>query len=294
MPELFRALGALAGPPEPGLRRVAELLELGPLPAEPEHAELFLFQLPPYASLYLGAEGKLGGEARDRVAGFWRAVGTTPPPEPDHLTTLLGLYANLAEAAVAGSDPAEAGLLNRGAEALLHEHLLPWTGAYLSRVQELGPAFYRDWAALLMAALSEASGANEVTTALPLHLREAPDLPDPRTDGGEAFLDGLLTPVRAGMIVTRADLARAAAQTGLGLRAGERRYALQALFSQDAEPVLAWLAREADGWIHRHESLAPTVGTRISAFWAERASQTASRLRELARDSSEAQLCGGP
>jgi TorA maturation chaperone TorD len=294
VPELFRALGALAGPPEPGLRRAAELLELGPLPDETEHTELFLFQLPPYASLYLGAEGKLGGEARDRVAGFWRAVGTAPPPEPDHLTTLLGLYANLAEAARAGPDPAEAGLLGRGATALLHEHLLPWTGPYLSRVSELGHPFYRSWATLLKAAVREAARGSEHTGSLPLHLREAPDLPDPRAEGGEAFLDGLLTPVRSGMILTRADLARAASDTGLGLRAGERRYALQALFSQDAARMLGWLAGEAEAWVTRHQGLVDDTEVQIAGFWTERARHTATRLAHLARDASEAQLCDGP
>jgi sulfite exporter TauE/SafE len=37
----------------------------------------------------------LGGAARERVAGFWRAVGLVPPPEPDHLAALLGLAAGV-------------------------------------------------------------------------------------------------------------------------------------------------------------------------------------------------------
>jgi TorA maturation chaperone TorD len=294
VPELFRALGALAGPPEPGLRRIAELLKLDPLPDEAEHTELFLFQLPPYASLYLGAEGKLGGEARDRVAGFWRAVGTAPPPEPDHLTTLLGLYANLAEAASVLPDSAEAGLLKRSAAALLHEHLLPWTGPYLSKVTELGHSFYRSWATMLTAALREAARESEHAGPLPLHLREAPELPDPRAEGGEAFLDGLLTPVRSGVILTRADLARAAGETGLGLRAGERRYALQALFSQDAARMLAWLALEAEAWTARHEGRMNDGGLQIATFWRDRAQHTSASLSRLTPDASEAPLCDGP
>ena len=55
------------------------------------HTDLFVFQLQPYASVYLGAEGMLGGEARDRIAGFWRALGASPPSEPDHLATMLAL-----------------------------------------------------------------------------------------------------------------------------------------------------------------------------------------------------------
>ena len=95
--EIFRALGALLEPPSPGHERLAAALELGPLPPAADHTDLFDFQLYPYASVYLGAEGMLGGEARDRIAGFWRALGLTPPPEPDHLAVMLGLYAGLCE-----------------------------------------------------------------------------------------------------------------------------------------------------------------------------------------------------
>lgn len=84
--ELFRALGTLAEPPSPQTPEIGALLELGEAPAEGEYERLFLFQLYPYGSVYLGPEGHLGGDARDRIAGFWRALELEPPPEPDHLT----------------------------------------------------------------------------------------------------------------------------------------------------------------------------------------------------------------
>src|SRR2546423_14590407 len=94
--ELFRALAVLAEPPErPEVARLAELLDLGEPPSASEYTEPFVFQLYPYPSVYLGAEGMLGGEARDRVAGFLSALGHTPPHEPDHLSTLLATYAGL-------------------------------------------------------------------------------------------------------------------------------------------------------------------------------------------------------
>jgi len=95
--ELFRALAALAESPGPGQARIASTLGLPGTADPPEHTELFALQLYPYASVYVGAEGMLGGEARDRVAGFWRALRRVPPHEPDHLTVLLALYAALAE-----------------------------------------------------------------------------------------------------------------------------------------------------------------------------------------------------
>src|SRR3712207_4790889 len=73
--ELLRALAVLAEPPTAETRRVAEALGLGAGARADEYTELFVFQLYPYASVYLGREGMLGGEARDRVGGFWRALG---------------------------------------------------------------------------------------------------------------------------------------------------------------------------------------------------------------------------
>ena len=86
--ELFRALAVLAEPPRAETAHLAVALELGAVPEASEYTDLFVFQLYPYASVYLGAEGMLGGEARDRIAGFWRALGQVPPAEPDHLAVM--------------------------------------------------------------------------------------------------------------------------------------------------------------------------------------------------------------
>src|SRR3954466_872500 len=96
--EILRALAVLVEPTgRAGAARVAAALGLGELPDASAYTELFVFQLYPYASVYLGAEGMIGGEARDRVAGFWRALGEMPPAEPDHLSVMLALYARLVE-----------------------------------------------------------------------------------------------------------------------------------------------------------------------------------------------------
>src|SRR5262249_55202817 len=65
--------------------------------------------------------------------------------------------------------------------------------------------------------------------------------------GAGAFVSGLLAPVRSGIVLTRADLARAARDLGLGLRMGERRFILETLLAQDAGPMLVWLAGAAGG-----------------------------------------------
>jgi hypothetical protein len=285
--ELLRALAVLAEPPGPEHTRVAHAVGLtkseglGRAPTASEHGDVFLFQLYPYASVHLGAEGMMGGVARDRVAGFWSALGRTPPAEPDHLSALLALYASLVEEGREGVDGSSAALLERSRAALLDEHIAPWLPHYLARVQELAPGFYSSWAELLSRSLAAEAERVGPAERLPLHLREAPGLSDPRVDGGDAFLVGLLATVRTGVMLTRADLASIAGTLDLGLRAGERRYALLSLLSQDPVGVLRALAAEARRQGVMHGSRAACWGAG-SDFLAGRARTTAELLEELA------------
>ncbi len=114
-------------------------------------------------------------------------------------------------------------------------------------------------------------------------MRAAPAGIEPGGDA-ETFLTGLLSPVRSGMLLTRADLRAAAAELGLGLRQGERRYALRALLGQDADATLGWLEREAVAWAARHEALEACPAA-IGGFWAARARAAAG---EIARVRAEA------
>lgn len=107
--ELLRALGSLIEPPSPQHAGVAAALGLPEPPSPWEHQRVVASQRWPYASVYLGAEGMMGGEARARIAGFHRALGldrNRPPAsaqdgnadgstEVDHLAALLDLLASL-------------------------------------------------------------------------------------------------------------------------------------------------------------------------------------------------------
>lgn len=273
MREVLRALGVLAEPPSDGTARVAAALAVeAPPPTATDYTNLFVFQLYPYASVYLGPEGMLGGEARARVAGFWSALKLTPPAEPDHLAALLGLYAALASDASAEARHAR--------RALLWEHLLSWLPPYLEQVERLGTDFYARWARLLGAALLAEARQLGPPARLPLHMREAPAAADPREEGGEAFLGALLAPIRTGMILVRSDLRRCAHDLELALRVGERRYVLRALLSQAPGAVLRWLSTEATTWTARHRGRPEVLGP-VSEFWATRSEAAAVLLAEL-------------
>lgn len=280
--ELLRAIGAVADS-SAAARAVGPALGLGPV-SDAEHTEVFVLNCLPYAGVYLGPDGALGGEGTDRVAGFWRAIGVTPPAEPDHLAALLGLYACLGEAADGTRRYVTAAALRRSRAALLAEHLWPWLPCYLDAVADGPAAALAAWARLASHALAcERSAAHSPGKAppperLPLALRTAP--------GGlnhdarlKDLVGALVTPVRSGMILTRHRLAVGAEQIGVGHRIGERRFALRAILEQDPPAALAWLAGEARRWELRHAARGTDAACR---WWAARAARTRQALSDCA------------
>jgi hypothetical protein len=275
--DLLLALAVLSESPQPSHRVVSEALDLGALPQASVYTQVLGLSVLPYAAMYLGPEGMLGGEAADRVAGFWRAVGQVPPAEPDHLAALLGLYAVLADAEAAEEDPARAVLRRRARSALLWEHLLSWVPVFARAIESAGSSFYADWAALLVEALVAEAAELTPADALPRHLIDAPGLPD-EVEGARDLAQSLLTPARSGLVLTRRDLARGARECGLGLRVGERAYVLAAMLEQDAPATLDWVATEADRWAAHHRQDISMLGS-VAVFWAERAETTAAACR---------------
>ncbi len=291
--ELFRALGAVAADPADARTACAALGWAGPDNAE--HTEVFVLNCPPYASVYLGAEGGLGGDAADRAAGFWRAIGLAPPAEPDHLAALFGLYASLGEAAGDTRATATADTLTRARHALFWEHLWPWLPGYLDAVTDLGVPGLAPWARLAGRALLAERDAHPGGW-LPLALRDAPE-PGPVPDSLAALLDLLVTPVRCGFILTRRSLASGAKAAAAGYRIGERRFTRRALLEQDPAGTVSWLAGEAARWSRRHAARPPRPDGRpwppdiVQAWWARRADHTA---RILAMTTGDTNAVGAP
>jgi hypothetical protein len=280
--ELLRALGAVADSPANALV-AGRALGLPGLDAR-QHTDAFIMNCPPYASVYLGPDGALGGEGADRVAGFWRAIGVAPPAEPDHLTALLSLYASLGEACAVARGPATASTLARTRAALLREHLWPWLPGYLDAMSGLGVPALTAWARLTRMAIAAEAGAHHGTESaagrLPLALRTAPGPPE-AGDGLSGIAGALVTPVRSGIVLTRHCLAAGAGQAGVGYRIGERRFALRAMLEQDPAAALTWLSRESGRWARRHARRAPSDA--VTRWWAARAARTERLLRQLAR-----------
>ena len=271
--ELLRALGSVVLTPPPGNEPVWHALGLAPATGA-EHTEVFVLGLPPHAAIYLGEEGKLGGEGLDRVGGFWRALGLNAPEDADHLGALLMLYAELGLAELTAGNERSAEQLRTSRQALLHEHLWPWLPAYLRAVSDLRVSTLAEWASLTLAAVIEEHEHSTPAPLLPLALREAP-APLSAEDSVDELLDALVAPIRSGVVLSQRDLQAGAAVAGVGFRRGERRYALRAMLEQDAPATLGWLAERARAWteIHREHGDDPTT-----AWWRARAESTATVL----------------
>lgn len=274
MIDLVRTLAVLAEPPAPEHGPLWEALGVA-APGGDEHTDLFVLQLFPYASVHLGPEGRLGGEARDRIAGFFRALGHAPVTEPDHLVFLLAAWAGLWEREEAATGAEERAAWARARDALLVEHLLPWLPSFVRRVADLAGPAYRAWAEALDELLRVEAGRSPTAAALlSTHLAEAPALPDPRGCEAGEFVEALLAPVRVGLVLTASDLARAAEDLGLGRRVGERRFVVRSLLEQDGPGLLAWLgaaaASESAAW-EGHWLMSCPAGR----WWHDRAAATA-------------------
>jgi hypothetical protein len=278
--EVFRALAVLLDPPVPAHAPIADALGIGSIAPLAEHTDVLVFQAYPFASVYLGAEGMLGGEARDRVAGLLRALGAEPGADVDHLGTLLATLAQLAELERTNASSAA---YRRARHALFWEHVASWMPPYLALLDRVGSGFYRSWARIAeLAVVSEAEELGAPT-------RQAMHLDGAAAAGAPADLDALigalLAPIRVGFTIVRDDLLRAASELGLGCRAGERRFALRSLFSQDAAAVLRWFGDEGRRQAAAYDRSPLTA---VAPWWSARARAAAVWLDEQAAEADGA------
>lgn len=285
-PDLVRTLGdVVTAPPDAESARV---LGLPPPTDRASHTAVFVLETHPYASVHLGAEGMIGGDAGDRVAGFWRALGLVPPAEPDHLAVLLALYARLGseELAVPPTQGRRQVAIASARAALLWEHLAPWAPVHLAAVTRVGGAFHRGWARLAGRVLQAEAEALPERSELPTALAVAP--PPVALGSRRDLVDGVLAPARSGMVVARADLARLGGNLGLGVRPGERRFVLDVLLDNTPEGVLAGLAAMAQEWAALHRSWHAGPLEVVGRWWAERARLASGVLAQAAH------AVGGP
>lgn len=285
--ELLRALALVMAPPDAAVARVASTLELPASPTAAEHTFLFQSQLKPLASIYLGPSGEPGGEARDRIAGYWRAVGQTPPAEPDHLSCMLVLYADLLEQEGHEGDQPLRHAVTRIRKAFLWEQLLTWLPGYATKVDLIASRPYRRWGQLVEQVAAREAWRAGTMAALPATLQRLQDLGEPQAGDIDALLTYLAAPARSGLILAPIDLERAADDLHVAAPRGSLRQGLRALLDIRQAALLNWLAAEAKRWEGRHERNRDLLPA-LSDHWTRRARATRALLTAWPRGAEAA------
>jgi TorA maturation chaperone TorD len=214
-----------------------------------EYQHLFGFNLPPYESVFIDPSAMLMAPATAQVQSLYDRAGWTPPAglrigASDHLgVELLALAAWLA----AGQ--------TEYARILLTRCLAWWAPVFVLALRRLDPhPFYAALGELTLAHLL----ADLPADPLPPGIDPLPDLPSPPayqdrgisvpppeaaaediSVGLSDILDHLLTPRRAGLFLTRADIGRISRALDLPPVMSERRRMLDTLFRQAGQYDLA-------------------------------------------------------
>lgn len=192
----------------------------------------------PYESLYRDEDLMLNTAAAERVAALYEACGFVPDPNvgaPDHLGLELTVLARLIAteaAALANGDAALRGWARRQAATLLRQHLAGWAPIWARTVQRI-PAhpFYQTVASLVVELIgSELERLAGEPVAVQEYIPLQPATPHDEETDLNALIRHLITPVKAGFFLSRADCSALARQLGFAIPIGDRFSMARTLF----------------------------------------------------------------
>lgn len=181
-----------------------------------EHFRLLGREIPPHESLFLDADGLLGGPVAERVLADYRRCGFRPDPNAsgaDAISEELGLLAFLSGAEADAWEDGKAGVAQRMADLqgeFLAEHLLAWLHPFALAVQAEESPFYAALAGLLVEMVAEQAtaihpaGRGQPPVALP----EAPDLLNDEAAGLREIAAYLTAPPLSGIYLSRGAIGR--------------------------------------------------------------------------------------
>ncbi len=214
--------------------------------------DLFVKELPPFASIYLSDDGNIGGDTRSVIAGFYHVLGIPTPSDPDHLSSLLALLSSVLAKEAQLSSQKDSGRdmrlasVERAKSVIVGAHLLSWLPAYLLRAKELASPELSGWASCALDLASALSGFD----ASP-HTGEDDGsvAAGANWELGESvseIVKFITTPSKSGLIIAPSDIFGVADSLGAALRVGRKRFVLEELMNQAGrDEVLPRLAEIA-------------------------------------------------
>lgn len=209
-----------------------------------DHHHLFRFNLFPYQSIFLDAEGLLGGAESDRVRRSYRLCGFAVEEDgnPDHIGHELNLMAFLCGAERDAWEDGEAETarhMRQRQRDFLQSHLLLWIFPLTVGVRRQGQRFYGALADLTLELIHDHALALERDGALPeataFRLPDPPALLKKNKTGLKEIAAYLVTPPYAGLFISRDAIGQLGRELEIPRGFGDRQQTLVNLMRSAAQ-----------------------------------------------------------
>ena len=249
-------------------------------------------------SFFLDAAGLVGGQVVDGVLASYRRVGYVSPASTsaDHLGVELSLLSYLCGAqadALADGYHTVAQEMQVAQRQFLQRHLLCWIAPCLTAIGRVDNAFYTEVASLLLALVADhwaqVHASVPAKTGAEILLTAAPNLLDNDKTSLRDIAEFLVTPVYAGIYLSRDAITGLGRQQQLPRGFGERRLLLTNLLQSAAQYDLAGAVfQELGGIVHAWGAAYTAMMAEyplLTPFvlpWQQRTHQTRDQLNQMA------------
>ncbi|MCB0093020.1 MAG: molecular chaperone TorD family protein [Caldilineaceae bacterium] len=248
-------------------------------------------------SFFLDAAGLVGGQVVDGVLASYQGVGYIPPASTsaDHLGVELSLLSYLCGAqadALADGYHTVAQEMQVAQRQFLQRHLLCWMAPCLTAIRRADNAFYSEVASLLLALVADhwaqVSAGVPTKAGAEILLTAAPSLLGNDKTSLRDIAEFLVTPVYAGIYLSRDAITSLGRQQQLPRGFGERRLLLTNLLQSAAQYDLAVAVFQqiggiVDAWVTAYAAMMAEYPllTPFVLPWQQRAQQTQEQLRQM-------------
>ncbi len=260
-----------------------------------EHYRVFGLDVFPYASAYLEADGRMGGETSDFMARILVAAGNdvAGPEAPDHISTELNVLSQMCRAY---AEPNETGVVLHGD---LLAHLLSWLPAFRTSVHRCENDLYGRLADLTIDVACDhwrslPAGARNIGG---LALPPPPNLLSDERTSLRDLAEHLSRPALSGIVLNRNDIMTAARSLGLPRGFGDRSLMLGNLLGaagtyDTVDRLIEILEELSHAWKDyfddlRASDVEPVANAAL--LWGDRVRTTLELLSEIRRLTSAAE-----
>ncbi len=267
---------------------LAPVLRCDPDELAADHHHVFGFCVAPLEGLFLDPEGNAGGLQAERVHETFAAIGYRPDPtkeEPEHLATELRALALLCGAEADAVEDGHCGVaatMRALQRQLLDGHLLRWLPLFVASVRRVERPFPSALAAQIEALVRHHRDALGRADTPTWSLGDPLDLDDPNV-GLREIAAYLTTPARAGILLSRHDIARIGRAFRLPRGFGGRARMMQQLLTAAARFDALGDVAAALGEIVEANDAAIAAWGPVVAPWHAQARETLTVVSRLGR-----------